>query len=185
MSLTDATALPVAAAALALLAIVLGVAALVSHRRTVRRLLGVLARKDMPAALAQVAAGIEPLAERLAVLERSQRSFQEREPHRVSAPGLVHFQAYGNDGPPLSFSVVLLDGRRDGVILTSLYGRDQVRLYAKPIHAGLSAVELAAEEAAALTLALDGGGHRVLGAEAVPAPKTGRPPLAHPGGLPR
>lgn len=168
MPLTDPSTLWPLAVVIALLGVCLATLALVSHRRSLRRLLGVFAQPDVRESLSRLAAGIEPLAQRLAVIEEGHRFLQDREPQRVAAPGLVHFQAYGNDGPPLSFSVAILDGHRHGVVLTSLCGRDHVRLYAKPICSGRSTAELAVEESKALDLALSGGGHQVLQADAVP-----------------
>lgn len=106
---------------------------------------------------------VTDLLARLEDLAAAQRAAVEREQRRMAAPGLVHFSAYGGEGPALSFSLVLLDAAGDGVVLTSLYGRDQVRLYTKALRNGVAEVELAEEERAALDLARSGGGHRVLG----------------------
>jgi|GEM_PF-3019517 len=95
-------------------------------------------------------------------LQQAQRASMDREGARVASPGLVHFCAYGADGPALSFSLAMLDARGDGVVLTSLYGRDQVRLYAKSVQAGKAHIDLADEERLALELAQAGGGHRAL-----------------------
>lgn len=159
-------------------ALAVALTAFVAQRRALRRVMGVLADGDMRSGLARLAAGIDPLAERLRAVEEIQRRLVEGELGRVGAPGLVHFQAYGNDGPPLSFSLAILDARRDGMVLTSLYGRDQVRLYAKSVRSGGAAAELASEESLALELAMSGGGHEILQGDG--AIMVGRSPSAGP-----
>lgn len=67
---------------------------------------------------------------------------------------LVRFDAFDDLSGRLSFCLALLDARGDGVTLTSLAGRTETRLYAKPITAGKSVAELSPEEHQALTAAL-------------------------------
>jgi hypothetical protein len=67
---------------------------------------------------------------------------------------LVRFDAFDDLSGRLSFSLALLDGRGDGVALTSLAGHSDTRLYAKPIKTGKSAVDLSPEEAQAVAAAM-------------------------------
>jgi hypothetical protein len=67
---------------------------------------------------------------------------------------LVRFDAFDDLSGRLSFCLALLDGRGDGITLTSLAGRTETRLYAKPINAGKSVGELSPEERQALDAAL-------------------------------
>ncbi|ABO51816.1 conserved hypothetical protein [Desulforamulus reducens MI-1] len=69
--------------------------------------------------------------------------------------GLVRFNAFENMGSDLSFSIAMLDRRGDGVILTGLYGRDETRLYAKPIRKGTSDYSLTEEEKIAIQRSLE------------------------------
>lgn len=46
---------------------------------------------------------------------------------------LKRYNPYKDTGGDQSFSVVLLDGRGDGVIISSLHSRSQTRVFAKPI----------------------------------------------------
>ncbi len=50
--------------------------------------------------------------------------------------GLVRFQAFSNTGGDQSFALALLDENNDGVIISSLYGRDLSKIYAKKIEDG-------------------------------------------------
>ena len=67
---------------------------------------------------------------------------------------LVRFDAFDDLSGRLSFCLALLDGRGDGIAVTSLAGRTENRLYAKPIEAGASATELSPEERQAVRAAL-------------------------------
>ncbi|MCD2346879.1 DUF4446 family protein [Clostridium guangxiense] len=60
--------------------------------------------------------------------------------------GIVRYKAFDNVGSDLSFSLALLDDNYDGVIITSIYGRDESFTYAKPINKGLSRYDLSEEE---------------------------------------
>jgi hypothetical protein len=73
----------------------------------------------------------------------------------VHSPGLIRFNAFDNMGSDLSFSLGLLDRRGDGVVLTGLYGRDETRLYAKPIRKGTSDYSLTEEEVKAVQRSLE------------------------------
>ncbi len=71
-----------------------------------------------------------------------------------SNPVRVRFDAFDDLSGRLSFSLALLDGRGDGLALTSLAGRNETRLYVKPINAGQAEAELSPEERQAVDAAL-------------------------------
>lgn len=68
--------------------------------------------------------------------------------------GIVRFNAFDDTGGSQSYAIALLDGKGDGVVLSSLYGRDESRTYAKPIIGGSSQYSLSKEEEAAIRQAL-------------------------------
>lgn len=59
---------------------------------------------------------------------------------------LERYNPFPGTGGNQSFSVAMLDGNKDGVIITSIYGREGNRIYAKPIRAGTSEYSLSDEE---------------------------------------
>jgi hypothetical protein len=67
---------------------------------------------------------------------------------------VVRFNAFENTGSDLSFAIALLDKNGDGVVLSSIYGRDESRAYAKPITNGQSKYHLSTEEIDAVNKAL-------------------------------
>lgn len=68
--------------------------------------------------------------------------------------GLVRFNAFEDVGGEQSFALALLDSNRDGVVISSLYGRQESRLYAKGIVRGQGERALSDEERHALDKAL-------------------------------
>ena len=66
----------------------------------------------------------------------------------VQKIGFVRYNPFGNTGGDQSFCLCLLDGKNDGVLITSLHARDQTRIYTKEIQNGKCQHEgqLAAEE---------------------------------------
>jgi hypothetical protein len=69
--------------------------------------------------------------------------------------GMVRFNPFGEVGGNQSFAVCLLDNFNSGVIILSLYSRDGVRIYAKPIQKGKSEYQLSKEEEEALRIAME------------------------------
>ena len=49
---------------------------------------------------------------------------------------VVRYDAFGDMGGRLSFSVAMLDDSGDGLVLTSINGRTETRTYAKGVKAG-------------------------------------------------
>lgn len=68
--------------------------------------------------------------------------------------GLLRYDAFEDVGGRLSFSCALLDDRGDGVVLTSINGRQDTRVYSKPVLGGHSSYNLSAEEEEAIRQAL-------------------------------
>jgi len=68
--------------------------------------------------------------------------------------GLVKYDAFNQMGGQLSFSLVLLNERNDGVILNSVHSTDGCYSYAKEIIGGKCSIDLGEEEQMALDQAL-------------------------------
>ncbi len=72
----------------------------------------------------------------------------------VQKVGVVRFKAFEDVGSDLSYSVALLDDHNDGVVITSLFGRNISTSYAKPIEKGESKYVLSDEEMYAMNKAM-------------------------------
>ncbi|WP_410512915.1 DUF4446 family protein [Paenibacillus sp. BR2-3] len=64
------------------------------------------------------------------------------------------YNAFGERGNDLSFSLAIVDDNRNGVVLTSLHNRENSYIYAKPLQAGESQYSLSPEEKDVIALAL-------------------------------
>ncbi len=64
----------------------------------------------------------------------------------VTRVGVVRFSAFKDMGSDLSYAVALLDAKNNGVVLSSIFAREDSRSYVKPIENGHSSYTLTAEE---------------------------------------
>jgi Protein of unknown function (DUF4446) len=69
---------------------------------------------------------------------------------------LLRYDAFEDVGGRLSFSCALLDDHGDGVVLTSINGRQETRVYAKQVTQGTSSHNLSLEEEEAIRRAMGG-----------------------------
>jgi hypothetical protein len=72
----------------------------------------------------------------------------------VQRVAVIRYDAFDDMGGKLSFSIALLDENGDGVVLTSIYGRNENRTYAKAVRGGASSHVLSNEETEALRRAV-------------------------------
>ena len=68
----------------------------------------------------------------------------------VTRVGVVRFRAFEDMGSDLSYAVALLDSHNNGVVLSSIFGREDSRSYVKPITNGSSSYTMTQEEEQAL-----------------------------------
>lgn len=74
----------------------------------------------------------------------------------IQSVGMVKYDAFENIGNNLSFSLALLDKFKNGIVITSIYGRDFTTLYGKPISYGKTDYQLSEEEEEAINRAIRG-----------------------------
>ena len=68
----------------------------------------------------------------------------------IQKVGIVRFNAFEDTGSDLSFAIALLNGKDNGIVISSIYGRAESRIYSKPISAGQSSYYLTTEEKEAI-----------------------------------
>lgn len=73
----------------------------------------------------------------------------------IQKVGLVRFNPFKDTGGNQSFVLALLDASNNGVIISSLYTRQETRIYSKPISSGVSPYQLSEEEKEAIKKALE------------------------------
>ncbi|MDP3045410.1 MAG: DUF4446 family protein, partial [Bacillota bacterium] len=81
---------------------------------------------------------------------RRQRTIEDKLDECVRTPKAIRYNAFGDVGSDLSFSVAILDARKNGAVVTGLYSRTESRTYCKPVQDGVSTYALTEEEQAAI-----------------------------------
>lgn len=94
--------------------------------------------------------------ERMREIEGMHAVIEQRSRRSLQHIGLVRFNPFEDTGSDQSFAIALLDDERDGVVLSSLHGRANTRLFAKPVADGTSPHNLSDEETQAIRIALEG-----------------------------
>jgi len=61
-------------------------------------------------------------------------------------PIIKRYNAFGESGNDLSFSIAILSEEGDGIVLSSIYGRDDSIVFAKPVIEKQSSYKLTSEE---------------------------------------
>jgi hypothetical protein len=97
---------------------------------------------------------IDRLEQAVRTLNKTDRQQQGLIEGGVRHVALLRYDAFEDVGGRLSFSCAMLDDHGTGVVLTSINGRQETRVYAKPITDGRSTYNLSSEEAEAIRQAL-------------------------------
>ena len=87
-----------------------------------------------------------------------QEIIQKTQSNTFQKIGFVKYNAFENIGNDLSFALTLLDGNNNGICLSSIYGRNESRVFSKPIYHGRASVALSQEEQDSLNEALSKAG---------------------------
>ncbi|MDY4920438.1 MAG: DUF4446 family protein [Phascolarctobacterium sp.] len=82
----------------------------------------------------------------LAALQARHEKLQEQVQGCLQNVKMIRYDAFDAMGGEMSYSILLTDAKKNGLVLTSIYGRDESRCYAKDIKAGKSNYPLAEEE---------------------------------------
>ncbi len=99
-------------------------------------------------------ARVEEVDTRQRQIDQRVSALEARIPLCVQHVGLVRYDAFEDVGGQQSFSLAMLDAQQNGMILTSVYSRSDVRVYAKAIRRGQPSHPLSEEELQAMRSAL-------------------------------
>ncbi len=92
--------------------------------------------------------------QQLIQLEDTLKTLEQKQVAAVQQVGFYRYNAFPGTGGELSFSLALLDGEQEGFVITSLYGRQDARVYAKEVKGTTSPSRLSPEEKEAIRRAL-------------------------------
>ncbi len=94
--------------------------------------------------------------ERMDEIEAMHSVIDQRTRRSLQHIGLVRYNPFDDTGSDQSFAIALLDDQRDGIVLSSLHGRTNTRIFAKPVADGGSPHNLSDEESQAIRIAVEG-----------------------------
>jgi hypothetical protein len=155
LTFSDRTLTLLVLIALGLGAITLVIAAMGGGRRRGREPGGPIRLDDaLRGVLDGQARKIERLEQAVRTLNKTDKRQQGLIEGSVQKVALLRYDAFEDVGGRLSFSCAMLDDRGSGVVLTSINGRQETRVYAKPIAEGRSSYNLSSEEEEAIRQAL-------------------------------
>jgi hypothetical protein len=89
---------------------------------------------------------MERAEEAIADILRRIENIDERLKHKLGTVRTIRFNPFQGTGGNHSFASAFVDEEGSGVVLSSLYSRDKVSIFAKPIKSGHSDIELTGEE---------------------------------------
>lgn len=94
--------------------------------------------------------GVEALPEDVCGLRQEVAALRAEGTDALRHLAVVRFDAFGDMGGHLSWSLALLDDGGHGVLLTSIHGRSEARTYAKSVTGWTSDQQLSPEELEAI-----------------------------------
>ena len=94
------------------------------------------------------------VADENAKLWKENKAIKELLSKALTQVAIVRFRAFEDMGSDLSYAVAMLDSHNNGVVLSSIFAREDSRSYAKPIVNGTSTYPMTSEEEDALRQAM-------------------------------
>ncbi len=155
MTLSDSTLTLVALVAIGLSVLAIVFSIVGSGSRRAKEPAGPI---QMSEALRGVLSGQAQRVERLEQAVRALNTTDKRQQSLIDGTvrhvALLRFDAFEDVGGRLSFSCAMLDDHGTGVVITSINGRQETRVYAKPVTERASSYNLSTEEAEAIRQAM-------------------------------
>lgn len=112
--------------------------------------------KNLEEGLLEMAQRVTGLEEDRSIQGKNIRELDRKLSHAVQRVGMVRFNAFSDAGGELSFAVAMLDSEGNGIVISSIYGRAEARVYGKSVIRGKASMNLSAEEESAIAQAMQG-----------------------------
>ena len=109
-----------------------------------------LKKKKEPKNIKELLSQFKDLKESFKKISKKLEELKKNSKFSIQGMGIVRFNPFKESGGNQSFSIALLNGNKDGMVITSLYGREGNRVFAKPIKKGKSEYLLTEEEKEAI-----------------------------------
>lgn len=112
-----------------------------------RRLFAGAKAKDLESLMGEIVERVKALRDRADDQAEATHILESRLEKQGRGVRLVRFNPFAEVGGNHSFAVAIVNKEGDGVVFSSLYSRDRMSVFAKPIEGGTSDIELTPEEA--------------------------------------
>ncbi len=89
---------------------------------------------------------MKDLSEKSSGHERALEKISGQIKQSVRGVSMIRFNPFKDSGSNQSFSVALMNDEGDGIVISSMYARDRISVFGKPIENGRAAQELTEEE---------------------------------------
>jgi hypothetical protein len=155
LSQNTLTLLALIAVALSVMAVVFAIVGAGFRRRAKEPEGPIEMTEPLRGLLSGQAAQIKRLEQAARVLNGTDKRQQVSIDASMQRVSLLRYDAFEDVGGRLSFSCAMLDQHGTGVVLTSINGRQETRVYAKPIAEGTSTHNLSLEETEAIRQAME------------------------------
>jgi hypothetical protein len=116
----------------------------------IRKLLRGKTGDDLEDLIRKTNQDLEELTRSRAELRNDIVGIKNKMRHHIRGIKTVRFNPFKDSGSNQSFATALLNDEGDGVVISSIYSRDRVGIYAKPIQKLKSEYELSEEERRAI-----------------------------------
>ena len=132
---------------------VISLAMLVRTEIRLKRLMAGKKAKDLEGVFNVLVKDLNALQKAKGKIEDDINNIEGRLKKSVQGLSTVRFNPFKDSGGNQSFAIALLNEEGDGVIISSLYGRERMSVFAKPVRNHASEYDLTNEEKEALSKA--------------------------------
>lgn len=101
-----------------------------------KKLFGDTKKENLKEILAEHLERVGVVQVRVADHEKLIREIQRKGLKHIQKVGVVRFNPFSDIGSDQSFAIAILDAEDNGLVVSSLHGRDRTRIYAKPVIGG-------------------------------------------------
>ncbi|HEY4715150.1 MAG TPA: DUF4446 family protein [Candidatus Paceibacterota bacterium] len=126
---------------------------LIKNEIRMKRLMAGKKASDLEEVLMTLVKDLDGLQKSKNKIETDINKIEDRLRKSIRGLSTVRFNPFKDSGGNQSFAIALLNDDGDGVIISSLYSRERMSVFAKPVKSHVSEYDLTKEESEALTSA--------------------------------
>jgi hypothetical protein len=123
------------------------------HKKTKKLFMGTKA-KDLEEVMMTISRHTEQLENTQRQINKHLELLDGKMKKTIRSVETIRFNPFPDHGSNQSFAISFINDEGDGVVISSLYARDRMSIFAKPIKKGNSDYELSAEEQEVLKITM-------------------------------